>query len=70
MIPKVLTTKLVEIYLYVYEKFEKELKFSCQRFTNNDNPEFTDQEIMTIYLFSISQERRFQIKEIYQYADN
>jgi hypothetical protein len=70
MIPKVLTTKLVKIYLYVCEKFEKELKFSCQRFTNNDNPEFTDQEIMTIYLFSISQERRFQIKEIYQYADN
>jgi hypothetical protein len=69
MIPKVLSTKLVEIYFYVCEKFEKDLKFSCQRFTNNDNPEFTDQEIMTIYLFVISQERRFKIKEIYRFAD-
>jgi hypothetical protein len=69
MIPKVLTTKLVEIYLYVCEKFEKELKFSCQRFTNNNNPEFTDQEIMTIYLFVISQENHYQIKRIYRFAD-
>lgn len=69
MIPKVLTTKLVEIYLYVCEKFEKELKFSCQRFTNNNNPEFTDEEIMTIYLFVISQEHHYQIKRIYRFAD-
>jgi hypothetical protein len=69
MIPKVLSTKLVEIYFYICENFEKDLKFSCQRFTNNDNPEFTDQEIMTIYLFVISQERRFKIKEIYRFAD-
>jgi hypothetical protein len=69
MIPKVLSTKLVQIYFYVCEKFEKELKFSCQRFTNNDNPAFTDQEIMTIYLFGISQEKQFQIKRIYRFAD-
>jgi hypothetical protein len=69
MIPKVLSTKLVEIYFYICETFEKDLKFSCQRFTNNNNPEFTDQEIMTIYLFVISQEKRFQIKEIYRFAD-
>ena len=69
MIPKVLTTKLVEIYLYVCEKFDKELKYSCQRFTNNNNPVFTDQEIMTIYLFVISQENHYQIKRIYRFAD-
>ena len=69
MISKVLSTKLVEIYFYVCEKFEKDLRFSCQRFTNNDNPEFTDQEIMTIYLFVISQEKRFKIKEIYRFTD-
>jgi len=70
MISKVLATKLVEIYVYVCEKFEKELQFSCQRFSNNKNPEFTDQEIMTIYLFGISQEHQYQIKRIYQYADS
>jgi hypothetical protein len=69
MISKVLSTKLVEIYFYVCEKFDKELKFSCQRFTNNNNPEFTDQEIMTIYLFVISQENHYQIKRIYRFAD-
>jgi hypothetical protein len=69
MIPKVLTTKLVEIYFHICEKFEKELKFSCQRFTNNSNPEFTDQEIMTIYLFVQSQENHHQIKRIYRFAD-
>ena len=69
MISKVLATKLVEIYFYVCEKFDKELKFSCQRFTNNNNPEFTDQEIMTIYLFVISQENHYQIKRIYRFAD-
>jgi hypothetical protein len=69
MIPKVLTTKLVEIYLYVCEKFEKDLQYSCQRFTNNNNPEFTDQEIMTIYLFVISQEHHYQIKRIHRFAD-
>jgi hypothetical protein len=69
MIPKVLTTKLVEIYLYVCEKFENELKYSCQRFTNNNNPEFTDQEIMTIYLFVINQEKHYQIKRIHRFAD-
>lgn len=69
MISKVLTSNLVEIYFYVCEKFEKELKFSCQRFTNNNNPEFTDQEIMTIYLFVITQENHHQIKRIYRFAD-
>jgi hypothetical protein len=69
MIPKVLTTKLVEIYLYVCEKYDKELKYSCERFTNNSNPIFTDQEIMTIYLFVLSQEKHYQIKRIYRFAD-
>ena len=69
MIPKVLTTKLVEIYLYVCEKYDKELKFSCERFTNNNKPIFTDQEIMTIYLFVLSQEKHYQIKRIYRFAD-
>ena len=45
-------TKLVKIYCYVCEMYEKELKYLCQRFSNNNNPEFTDQEVMTIYLYS------------------
>nr|NQU92553.1 transposase [Bacteroidota bacterium] len=69
MISKAKSTKLVEIFFYVSDAYEKELKFSCERFSNNRSPEFTDQEIMTVYLFCISQENRTKIKQIYRFAD-
>jgi len=38
------------------------------RFTkNNVEPDFTDQELLTVYLFSVGFERRFRIKDIYEY---
>jgi hypothetical protein len=70
MISKVKSTKLVEIFFYVSDSYEKELKFSCERFSNNSCPEFTDQEIMTVYLFCISQEQRTKIKQIYNFAND
>jgi len=69
MIFKAKSTKLVEIFFYVSDAYEKEHKFSCERFSNNSSPEFTDQEIMTVYLFCISQEQRTKIKQIYTFAD-
>jgi len=69
MISKSKSTKLVEIFFYVSDAYEKELKFSCERFSNNNCPEFTDQEIMTVYLFCINQEQRTKIKQIYNFAD-
>jgi hypothetical protein len=69
MISRAKSTKLVEIFFYVSYVYEKELKFSCERFSNNHCPEFTDQEIMTVYLFCISQEQRTKIKHIYDFAD-
>lgn len=69
MISKVKSTKLVEIFFYVSDAYEKELKFSCERFSNNSCPEFTDQEIMTVYLFCQNQEQRTKIKQIYNFAD-
>jgi hypothetical protein len=69
MISKVKSTKLVEIFFYVSDAYEKELKFSCERFSNNSFPEFTDQEIMTVYLFCQNQEQRTKIKQIYCFAD-
>lgn len=70
MISKAKSTKLVEIFFYVSDAYEKELKFSCERFTNNSCPDFTDQEIMTVYLFCIDQEQRTKIKQIYNFADD
>lgn len=68
MIPNDKKYKLIQIYCHVCNKFENDLQYSCMRYSNNKEPDFTDEEIMTIYLFSISQEKRFQIKQIYQFA--
>jgi hypothetical protein len=39
------------------------------RFSNNCEPEFTDQEILTIYLFAMHVEQRFKISQIHEFAD-
>ena len=70
MIPELKTLKLIEIYLYVCKTYEEDLKYYCERFSNNDKPEFTDQEIMTIYLFAVHEEQRFKIKHIHQFAND
>ena len=68
MIPKDKEYKLIEIYFYVCKKFEKELKIYCERFSNNDKPEFTDQEIMTLYLYVMHHEQQFKVKHIHRFA--
>ena len=60
--------KLVKIYDYVCKKHEKSLQYNCQRFSNNGQPEFTDQEIMTIYLFAMHHQKLFKTKDIHRYA--
>ena len=60
--------KLVKIYSIICDRFEKDLKYTCQRFSNNDKQDLTDQEIMTIYLFAVQEEQRFCIKQIHKFA--
>ena len=69
MITKHNKDKLIEIYFYICEKFEKDLKYCCQRYSNNDEPEFTDQEAMTIYLYTVHQEEHFKCKQIHRFAN-
>jgi hypothetical protein len=57
-----LIEKPIKIAVFKKILFEKDLKFAYQRFINNNNTEFTEQEIMTIYLFVISQEKRWDLK--------
>lgn len=64
--PKAL--KLIKIYSIICDRFEKDLKYTCERFSNNDKQDLTDQEIMTIYLFAVQEEQRFSIKQIHKYA--
>ena len=70
MIPKVKELKLIAMYLYISDIYENELRHSCQRFSNNSKPEFTDPEIMTIYLYAMHIEQRFKVKQIYEYASD
>jgi len=68
MIIKNNEAKLIEIYIYICEYFEKKLKFHCQRFSNNNKPEFTDQEVLTIYIYCIYYEQHFKCKQIHKFA--
>jgi len=68
MIPREKEQKLISLYFYICDLYENGLKYNCQRFSNNSKPEFTDQEIMTIYLFAGHEQRYFQINEIYSFT--
>ena len=68
MIPSEKEFKLIQIYMYICDLYDQELKYYCQRYSNNSNPAFTDQEIMTIYLFSGDCQKYFRIKDIYNFA--
>lgn len=63
-------SKLIKIYIIVCAEYEKSLQYSVQRFSNNKNPKFTDQEIMTIMLYGTAIERRHTIKEVYDFTSN
>ena len=68
MIPKEKALKMIAIYMYISDLYEKELKYHCQRFSNNAKPVFTDVEILTIYLFVVSEQRGMSVKEIYSFT--
>jgi len=51
MIPRKKELELIQIYMYICDLYDQELKYYCQRYSNNSNPAFTGQEIMTICLF-------------------
>ncbi len=54
--------------MYICDVYESSLKFYCQRFSNNANPTFTDQELLTAYLFCGAYQRYFSIKEIHTFT--
>lgn len=61
--------KLIALYYYICECYDKELWLYCQRHSkNNLAPDFSDQELLTIYLFAMIDEEKFQISSIHQYA--
>lgn len=61
--------RLVALCVFICEQFHKDLRIFCQRSGNNDSPEFTDEEVITIFPDGIMQ-RRFGIITIRQYVRN
>lgn len=70
MINQTKALKLIKIYSLLCDRFEKKLKYTCERFSNNQKQEITDQEIMSIYLFCVNEEQRFGVKQIYNFAND
>jgi hypothetical protein len=61
-------TQLIQLYLWIYAMYDKHPTLKHQRWSNNTTtPLFTDQEVLTIYLFGHLQ-ARFQCKVIHRYT--
>jgi len=54
--------------MYICDLYDSELRFYYQRHSNNSKPVFTDQEIMTIYLFAGHCQKYFLVKDIHSFA--
>ena len=70
MIPKEKVLKLIAIYTPICRLNNEDLKYLSLRYTNNNEPKFTDQEIMTVYIFVIQQQQRFSVKQIYDFTNH
>jgi uncharacterized protein YbaR (Trm112 family) len=57
---------LVRIYLFVCQRWRSRLQAIAQRQSNNSQPTFTDEEVLTVYLFGLIKKRK-TITEIYDY---
>jgi Transposase DDE domain len=60
--------QLIELYLLACHVYDTRSETCFQRLSNNRQPEFTDQELIAIYLFGHSQ-GLFEKKEIHQLID-
>jgi hypothetical protein len=58
---------LIKLYFYICEDREIQNYLRGLRMSNNDRPLFSDEEVMTIYLFGII-EQRSKVKQIYDFT--
>ena len=62
--------KLIFIYCYICDCYINHFSPVCHRMSNNSEPHLTDPEVITIFLYCLLVEKRTQITDIYDYADN
>ncbi len=59
--------RLITIYLYVCKHYQQNLWVYSQRMSNYADLSFSDEEVITLYLFGVVDKHR-EIKGIYEYA--
>jgi hypothetical protein len=60
--------RLIAIYLYVCKHYQQNLWVHSQRMSNHADLSFSDEEVITLYLFGVVDKHR-EIKGIYKCAD-
>ena len=60
---------VIHLYLYICHHYQGHLFVAAQRLSNNDQTAFTDEEVLTIYLFGILKKHR-TIRAIYDYVED
>ena len=60
--------QLITLYLYVCKHYKQTLWTYSQRMSNYTDLSFTDEEVITLYLFGVI-DKRTDIKQIHTYAD-
>nr|WP_251923589.1 hypothetical protein [Salinibacter ruber] len=60
---------LVRIYLFVCRHYRGRLAATVQRQSNNSEPDFTDEEVLTVYLFGLAKKRE-TISEIHEQVED
>lgn len=60
--------RLITIYLYVCKHYQSNLCIYSQRMSNYADLSFSDEEVITLYLFGVIDKHR-EIKQTYEYAN-
>jgi hypothetical protein len=60
---------LIQIYLFVCQTYDTCSRTCFQRLSNNCKPDFTDEEIITIYLFA-HLNQKYQKKQMHEFIKN
>ena len=59
---------LIKLYFYVCEEYNDYLRWNVQRFSpNHQEGQISDEEIITIYLFSVAYEEKYKVKSIHKH---
>jgi len=59
--------QLIELYLLVCQRFEGAIALEAQRYSNNSTPAFSDEELVTLYLFG-TLKGKTTVRGLYSYC--